>query len=433
MTPAPLFLGVDLGTSGCRAIVVDAGGTEIARNSAPLPPPHRPVPGYAEQDPRVWWEGARTAVRGLPAPERAGVVAVAVDGTSGTVLLTDADGRPVGRALMYDDARAVAEAAGLRGIAPPEAAVHAATSGLAKAHWLAARAPGGARHLVHQADWILGRLCGRPGLGDEHNALKLGYDPEARQWPAWLARTALPPAWLPEVLPVGTPAGLLDPATALELGLAQTVLAVAGTTDSTAGAIAAGVDAAGDAVTTLGTTLVMKVLAPVPVWSAGYGVYSHRIGRLWLVGGASNSGGAVLRQHFDDAELAALSARIDPAAGSPLDYYPLPRPGERFPVNDPALLPRLAPQPDDPVAFLHGLLEGMAAIEALAYRRLAELGAPYPARVLTAGGGAGNAAWTAIRARHLGVPVCPAPHLDAAYGAALLARRGWQAALGTAT
>jgi sugar (pentulose or hexulose) kinase len=429
----PLFLGVDLGTSGCRAIVIDAGGTEVARTSVPLPPPDRPAPGCAEQDPRVWWEGVRAAVRGLPPPGRAGVVAVAVDGTSGTVLLTDGDGTPVGRALMYDDARAVVEAAGLRGVAPAEAAVHAAASGLAKALWLAARAPGGARHLVHQADWILGRLCGRPDLGDEHNALKLGYDPVGRRWPAWLARTALPPAWLPEVLPAGTPAGLLDPATAIELDLPQTALAVAGTTDSTAGALATGVDAAGDAVTTLGTTLVMKVLAPTPAWSAGYGVYSHRIDGLWLVGGASNSGGAVLRQHFDDAELAALSARIDPAVGSPLDYYPLPRPGERFPVNDPALVPRLAPRPNDPVAFLHGLLEGMAAIEALAYRRLAELGAPYPARVLTTGGGAGNSAWTAIRARRLGIPVYPAPHADAAYGAALLARRGWQAAPGTAT
>jgi sugar (pentulose or hexulose) kinase len=428
LTPPPLFLGIDLGSSGCRAIVIDADGTEIARASVPLPPPERPASGWAEQDPRVWWEGAQAAVRGLPAQVRAGVAAVAVDGTSGTVLLTDGAGTPLGRALMYDDARAAAEAAGLRGVAPAQTAVHAATSGLAKALWLAARPPAGARHLVHQADWLFGRLCGRPGLGDEHNALKLGYDPMARRWPDWLARTGLPRAWLPTILPAGTPAGRLTPDAAETLDLPRTAHAVSGTTDSTAGAIATGVAAAGDAVTTLGTTLVMKVLAPAPAWSAGDGVYAHRLDGLWLVGGASNSGGAVLRQHFDDAALAALSARIDPAVESPLDYYPLPRPGERFPVNDPALAPRLTPRPADPVAFLHGLLEGMAAIEALAYRRLAALGAPYPARVLTAGGGAKNAAWTAIRTRRLGVPAFPAPRGDAAYGAALLARRGWRVA-----
>jgi hypothetical protein len=178
-------------------------------------------------------------------------------------------------------------------------------------------------------------------------------------------------------------------------------------------------------VTTLGTTLVVKVLSDRPVFAARYGVYSHRLGDSWLVGGASNSGGAVLRRFFADDELAALSARIDPARASPLDYYPLPRPGERFPVADPALLPRLDPRPADRVAFLHGVLEGLARIEALGYRRLAELGAPFPTRVLTTGGGAVNATWTAIRARHLGVPVSAVADRDAAYGAALLARAGF--------
>jgi len=119
-----------------------------------------------------------------------------------------------------------------------------------------------------------------------------------------------------------------------------------------------------------------------------------------------------------------LWARWEPGQPSPLDYYPLPRPGERFPVADPTLPPRLEPRPADAAAFLHGLLEGMARIETLGYRRLAELGAPYPLRVLTTGGGAINATWTAIRARLLGVPVTAVEDRGAAYGAALLARQG---------
>jgi hypothetical protein len=77
-------------------------------------------------------------------------------------------------------------------------------------------------------------------------------------------------------------------------------------------------------------------------------------GDSWLVGGASNSGGAVLRQLFSDQQLTQLSAAIDPSQASPLDYYPLPAPGERFPVNDPLLAPRLEPRPEDDTQFLHG-------------------------------------------------------------------------------
>ena len=77
------------------------------------------------------------------------------------------------------------------------------------------------------------------------------------------------------------------------------------------------------------------------------------------------------------------------------------------------------------------MLEGIARIETLAYQRLAELGAPCPTRVLTTGGGAVNPVWTAIRARHLGVPVVAAAHREAAYGAALLARQGFEQSAAT--
>ena len=73
---------------------------------------------------------------------------------------------------------------------------------------------------------------------------------------------------------------------------------------------------------------------------------------------ASNSGGAALLAHFSAAEIAELSTRLRPDIPTGLDYYPLPAPGERFPVRDPALPSRVAPRPDDPARFLQGLLEG---------------------------------------------------------------------------
>ncbi|HKJ75888.1 MAG TPA: FGGY-family carbohydrate kinase, partial [Gammaproteobacteria bacterium] len=138
----------------------------------------------------------------------------------------------------------------------------------------------------------------------------------------------------------------------------------------------------------------------------------------------SNSGGAVLRQFFDDDQMKRLTFRLHPEHPTGLGYYPLPGPGERFPFNAPDMAPRLTPRPDDPAVFFQGLLEGIAAVEAAAYRRLAALGAPYPASVRSVGGGARNPCWTRIRRRLLGVPVDRPNHGEAAYGTALLALRG---------
>lgn len=149
-------------------------------------------------------------------------------------------------------------------------------------------------------------------------------------------------------------------------------------------------------------------------------MYAHRIGNGWLIGGASNTGGGVLKAFFSAAELQALSDRIDPDTPTSLDYYPLLARGERFPVNDPTLCPRLEPRPSDAADFLYGMLEGIARIEKCAYDVMAEMGAGYPACVMTAGGGAMNHSWTRIRARVLGVPVLAAQTPEASVGTARL-------------
>ncbi len=98
--------------------------------------------------------------------------------------------------------------------------------------------------------------------------------------------------------------------------------------------------------------------------------------------------------------------------------------GERFPVRDPELAPRLTPRPASEAVFFQAILESLAGIERRGYRLLADLGAPYPKQVLSVGGGAGNLAWQKIRRDRLGIPVRCAQHQEAAYGAALLALRG---------
>lgn len=419
MTSEPLFVGIDVGTSGCRACAIDEAGAVVG--SA--------VIALSEEDaehPETWWQAVLGVLHELLSSiDSPRVAAIAVDGTSGTVLLTDGDGQPLTSPLMYSDTRACDEAAAIACCAPSASAALGSTSSLAKLLWLQKLVPAKrARHALHQADWIMGRLCGRYGISDENNCLKLGYDPVARMWPEWLKALNVDLRLLPEVHPPGTPVGAVhtDLCTALKLPSGATI--VTGTTDSIAGFIATGAARVGDAVTSLGSTLVLKVVADQPIYAPEFGVYSHRLGDLWLAGGASNSGGAVLRKFFSQVELDAMTPRLEPENPTGLDYYPLPGRGERFPRYNPSLPPRLEPRPDDPLRFFQGILEGIAAVERLGYRRLQALGAPYPGNVRTVGGGARNAAWMRIRERLLGVKVTAPVHTDAAYGAALLARSG---------
>ncbi len=419
-----LYLGIDLGTSGCRCCVIDAQGGVQAESRSALDTPQRHA-GVLEQDPQDWWDALARALDALrDRIPLQGVAALAIDATSATLLLTDARGQPLTPALMYNDARAVDQARQIGTSAPAGSAAHGASSSLAKLLYLQATAAADdARHALHQADWLSGRLAGRYGVSDENNALKLGYDPVTRGWPDWLDELGVERRLLPEVVPAGRPVGTMTAAYCRRWGFAPGTRIVSGTTDSTAGFIATGAGP-GEAVTALGSTLVLKVRSARPVFAPAYGVYSHRLGDGWLVGGASNSGGGVLRQFFSQADIERLTASLQPERPTGLDYYPLPSPGERFPEDNPGLRPRLTPRPADDGLFFQGLLEGIATIEQRGYRLLERLGAPYPQRVQTVGGGAVNEPWRRIRETLLGVPVIAALHQEAAYGAALLAKQG---------
>ena len=270
---------------------------------------------------------------------------------------------------------------------------------------------------------IRDRLCSRFDISDENNCLKTGYDPLRREWPQWLSGFGFDTAMLPQVYSPGSVITYVDAKRARELGLPAHCRLVAGTTDSIAAFIATGASEAGDAVTSLGSTLVLKLVSDKPVSSSRLGVYSHRLADTWLAGGASNSGGRVLLKFFEQSRINEMTPLLEPDRATGLDYYPLLQAGERFPRNDPQLQPRLEPRPDDDVRYFQAMLEGIAGIEAEGYRALAALGAPAVKKVFTAGGGSVNPAWRKIRELKLGVPVVVAEHSEASYGAALRARR----------
>ncbi|MBU0500778.1 MAG: FGGY-family carbohydrate kinase, partial [Gammaproteobacteria bacterium] len=389
---SPLHIGLDFGTSGSRGIAIEDAGRIVAESALPLPPSPRDDRGGSEQSPADWLlalKGTLSELCRQLGPEAKRTVSLAIDGTSSSLLAADTDGTPLSAALMYDDRRALAEARSLEGVAPSDSPVLSPSASLPKLLYLR-NALKRDFLALHQADWLVGCLTGLFGHSDENNALKLGYDPIGRCWPEWLQRLNLPLGTLPQVHPVASPIGPITAAIARETGLPEGVQVFAGTTDSTAAAMATGISRQGQAVSVLGSTLVMKVLSPRPVFSVERGIYSHRLGDLWLVGGASNSGGAVLLKWFDRAQLERMTPLLKPEQPTGLDYYPLCRPGERFPINDPHLEPRLAPRPAEDVRFFQAMLEGMARIEAAAYRLLEQLGTPRVEEVLSIGGGAGN-------------------------------------------
>ena len=413
-----VVLGLDIGTSGVRIAATDEANVLKSMSAAPIVVPVQDG-GRAWQNPAIWWEAVIAAFRGLDL-NGLSVRAMAIDGTSGTILAIDDEGTPQSLGSMYND---VCEGRHLERIvaaAPRETAALGSTSPLGRAMDLLGR---GSR-ILHQADWIVGQLSGIYDVTDENNALKSGYDPVSRQWPGWIRDAGFDPALFPRVVPAGTRVGTITSGMASALGLPPDTAMVAGTTDGCAAFLASGASDPGDGVTSLGTTLTLKLLSDTPVFAPHFGIYSHRIGDQWLAGGASNTGGAAIGKYFSKDDLARLTPLLEPDHPTGLDFYPLPKPGERFPINDPAYPPRLEPRPADERVFFQGILESIARIEAEAYAKLGELGASKLASIRTAGGGASNPAWTKIRLKALGVPEKPSLSEHAAVGTARLAWRG---------
>ncbi len=414
-----LFAGIDLGTSGVRGVCVDA---QLVTHASAMV-------AFTENDdrrnPALWWKAIQQLIQELLTQVSASAVkAIAIDGTSGTMVGIDANGRPIGKALLYNDActdQGIVDKIAI--CAPESSAVHGVTSGLARAITLSAQPS--VAGIAHEADWVACQLSGISGVSDENNALKTGYDAVAREWPGWIKDAGLAVQLLPQVLPAGTLIGPISRQAADATGLDLATQVFTGTTDGCASFLATGAAVPGDGVTVLGSTLTIKLLSDKPVYAPQFGIYSHRIGNRWLAGGASNTGGQVLAHYFQPDEIERLSRQIDPREPTHLDYYPLLSPGERFPINDSQLQPRLSPVPETDRQFLHGMLKGIANIERLAYTRLRELGAPSLASIRTVGGGAKNPVWTTIREDVLKVRTNTCISEQAAVGTASLARDGY--------
>lgn len=433
-----VWLGVDLGTQGVRAVALDTDGRALASAHAPLS--SRREHGRHEQDPRSWWSATADVLRAVTGqlPAAAHVRGVATCGTSGTFVLLDGGGSPAGPAVMYDDARAVGRNLPAQGEAVAWLAAELGyrvqpTWALSKLVALATdgELPPGSRP-VHQPDMVNSFLVGGPVATDTSSALKTGVDPRAVGWPEVVRAAVGPGVRLPEVVLPGTAIGTVSAAAAAETGLPAGASVIAGMTDGCAAQLAAGALQVGDWNSVVGTTLVCKGVSRELVRDRTGVTYSHRSADgAWLPGAASSAGLGVLPELFPDADLDALSqeglARRRPVC------YPLRGTGERFPFSAPdATGFVLVDGHQLPVdagtrellgapAMLGSLLTGIACTERLCFDVLGAAGYDVSGRIRLTGGATRNPLLTALRARMLGRAVEVPAQAEPAAGMAILA------------
>ena len=432
--PVPVVAGVDVATAAVRVLCVDAQGRVAAEGRAALPAPVRGPGGRSEQDAGSWWPAAAAALRQATSalPGRGcEVVAVAVSATSGTLVPADADGLPLGPALMYDDRRAAdlnAEAQELGADRWRALGLSVGpTAALGRLVWCV-RAYDAVRYVLHTPE-VLGRwLTGGPVAADWSHTLKTGYDPRAGCWATEVFDAlGVPADLLPPVHPPGTQVGTVGPLAAAETGLPVGCRVRLGMTDGCAGQLATGAVAPGQFVGVLGTTYVLKGVARNLLVDPAGALYSHRHpDGWWLPGGASNTGGEALTSEgtSGSARLGALDAAADARGPASHVCYPLLREGERFPFVAGDARGFVSATPVDEADRHRGVLEGVAFLERLALDRVAALGAEVTGPLHAAGGGSRSALWNRIRATVLGRPLRVAEHAETAFGAALLAAAG---------
>lgn len=419
--PSPIIaIGIDCGTSGVRAVALDQYQQLLIQVQHPL----------QMQTPKHWWLTCQQVLDDLfqqlhqydHIDLQHSQLTFSLDATSSSLFLVDRHGQPSTPAMMYYDA-CPQEANQLTSILSSASAAHGQHSSLAKALYLQQHYPQTSHfYICHQADWLLYHLTGKLGISDENNSLKLGYDPINRCWESTTC-ALIGEQHLPQVLPPATPIAPIRSQLCQRWQLPQDTLVSTGTTDSVAAFIATQANTLGDGVIALGSSLAFKLLTGHPVFNADQGIYSHRLWDQWLVGGASNAGGACLLEHFDLTQIIHYAQRPLHSTYYDPNYYPLPKQaqGERFPWADPSKRYIPFPQHYSQQQQFDQLIAGLVYIEQQGWLSLSQLSQQPIQRVISCGGGQRNWAWQQQRHQQLPYSLHTATYEEAAVGAAILA------------
>jgi xylulokinase len=438
-----MFLGIDLGTSSVKAVVLDRSHRLVASGSAPLLV-DAPQPLWREQHPAEWWRACDAAVAAalqeLRSSGRKGaeIEAIGLTGQMHGATLLDAHGEVLRPAILWNDGRAAAECEELERAVPRSREI---TGNLMmpgftapKLLWVARHEPrlfDQLRRVLLPKDWLRWRLTGdyATDLSDASGTLWL--DVGRRAWSAdLLAACGLSTGHMPDLHEGPAVTGNLLPEVAQHWGLRQLPV-VAGASDNAAGALGAGVVNPGDAMLSLGTSGVVFVATGSFVANPQQAVHSfcHALPQSWHLMSVMLSAASCLEftagllGESDVAALLAGAERRGLREDTP-QFLPYLN-GERTPHNNPHAKAvffgmHAGTQREDLVnATLEGvclgMAQGMAALQAVQ---------PGLARVSLIGGGSRNAYWAQMLADAIGLPVVR--HADAEVGPSLgAARLAW--------
>lgn len=430
-------LGVDVGTSSTKGVLVDASG-EILATATRAHEPERPHTGWVEMDAHVWWhEFVEISRELLTATPDAEVVAVGVSGMGPCVLLADAHDEPVRAAILYGvDTRAtpqikrMTEALGETEITSVGGSTLTSQAGGPKIVWVAEEEPAAyakAQRLFMPASWLARHLSGAYVL-DHQSASQMWplYDIENERWhEPWFERFA-PGIEMPELMWAGDVAGTVTAQAAALTGLPEGVPVIAGTIDAWTEAVSVGAHNNGDLMLMYGTTMFLVCTGPATLrtpsmWTTA-GAFS---GTRNLAGGLSTSGAltAWLKDltGADYPELLAEASASGPGAHGllMLPYFA----GERTPIQDPDARGVIAG-----LTLEHGRGDlYRAALEATAFgvrdnvQTMRDAGATID-RIVAVGGGTQGKLWLQVISDVTGlVQEVPKTTIGASYGAAFLA------------
>jgi len=261
-----VYLGIDIGTSSTKAVVVDDRNVIVAQGSAPLEV-SRPAPGFSEQGPESWWRATTVAVAALPSEVRAAVRAVGLSGQMHGATLLDAKDRPLRPAILWNDGRSARECVDLERRAPDARAI---TGNIVMPGFTAPKLLWVARHepeIFHRTacvllpkDYVRMRLTGEK-VSDMSDASGTAWlDVGRRDWSdVMLAATDLSRSHMPRIIEGSSPSGILRSEAADELRLPRVVVAGGGG-DNAASAVGLGVVLPGQAFLSIGTSGVLFVV-----------------------------------------------------------------------------------------------------------------------------------------------------------------------------
>jgi xylulokinase len=424
-----MYLGLDLGTSGLKALLIREDQSVAAEATAPLDVT-RPRPGWVEQDPDSWIAAAREALAALG--DLSAVRAVGLSGQMHGATLLDGDGRPLRPCMLWNDTRAHEEAAALDDAEAREITGNVVFPGFTapKLEWVRRHEPEVfercERVLLpkdHLRLWLTGEAW--TDMSDASGTAWL--DVGARDWSdAMLARTGLGREHMPAVTEGSRVAGRISAACAGETGLPEGIPVAGGGGDNAASAVGTGCVAPGHGFVSLGTSGVLFVTAPgyAPAPETAVHTFAHALPGTWHQMG-------VILAAADSLEWAArvtgrpateLASGELAAPGRPL-FLPYLG-GERTPHNDAAARGALLglEHATDAGALGRAVLAGVAFAVADCADALRATGTGFE-RLWAVGGGARSRLWLRMIATLLGVPLqVPAGEgHGAALGAARLA------------